>query len=82
MDALSQLATGRTTSRFAADVATGAAALQSTVAGRRVLVIGGAGSIGSATVRALLPLRPATVDVIDQSENRSEERRVGKECRL
>lgn len=64
-----QVATGRTQSRFAADVTKALPVLRDSLSGRRVLVIGGAGSIGSATVRALLPFGPATVDVIDQSEN-------------
>jgi FlaA1/EpsC-like NDP-sugar epimerase len=68
-DALARLATGRSTSAYAADVATHAGALADTFGGRRVLVIGGAGSIGAATIRALLPYRPSCVDVIDQSEN-------------
>lgn len=66
---MASVATGRTTSAFQADVALHRAALRDAFAGRRVLVIGGAGSIGSATIRALLPFRPAAVDVIDQDEN-------------
>ena len=68
-DSLSRMATGRETSRFAADVAKSHDRIRDAVAGKRVLVIGGAGSIGSSTVRALLPVGPAAVDVMDQSEN-------------
>lgn len=63
------LATGHRGSRFAADLAARTFALRDAFAGRRVLVIGGAGSIGAATVRALLPFTPAAVHVVDQDEN-------------
>lgn len=63
------LATGRGASRFAADVASHAGAMRVAFAGQRVLVIGGAGSIGAATVRALLSFAPASVHVVDQDEN-------------
>ncbi len=67
--ALVAIATGHTTSRFAADVTAHADAMRTAFSGRRILVIGGAGSIGSATLRALLPFGPAAVHVIDQNEN-------------
>lgn len=63
------LATGHLRSRYAADVATSGEALKSAFCGARVLVIGGAGSIGSATVLALLRLGPARLHVVDQNEN-------------
>ncbi len=63
------LATGHRRSRFAGDVASHADAMRVAFAGKRVLVIGGAGSIGAATVRALLPFTPAAVHVVDQDEN-------------
>ena len=68
-DPLAQLATGRIKSRFAADVSGAAGALGGAIGGRRLLVVGGAGSIGAATVRALLAYAPAAVDVLDLSEN-------------
>lgn len=68
-NSLATLATGRDGSRFAADVSRAEPVLQEAVAGRRVLVVGGAGSIGAATVRALLPLKPAALDVVDHDEN-------------
>ena len=37
--------------------------------GKKVLVIGGAGTIGSSYIRALLPFRPAKLVVVDLSEN-------------
>jgi FlaA1/EpsC-like NDP-sugar epimerase len=63
------IATGRDYSLFSPDVAAKTEAIRSTLSGRRVLVVGGAGSIGSATLRAILPYDPAAVHVIDQNEN-------------
>lgn len=63
------LATGHRRSRFAGDVATHAGAMRVAFAEKRVLVVGGAGSIGAATVKALLPFAPAAVHVVDQDEN-------------
>jgi FlaA1/EpsC-like NDP-sugar epimerase len=65
----SALATGHERSRFAADMRARAGELLAAFGGRRVLVVGGAGSIGAATVRALLPFAPAAVHVVDQDEN-------------
>jgi len=65
----SNIATGRDGSLFAADVEANTDAIHAAYSGRRVLVVGGAGSIGSATLRALLPYQPAAVHVIDQNEN-------------
>ena len=36
---------------------------------KRVLVIGGAGSIGSSFIRALLPFMPSRLVVVDLNEN-------------
>lgn len=66
---LATLATNRTRSLFADDMAACAEQIRGAVHARRVLVIGGAGSIGSATVRMLLPSLPACVHVVDQDEN-------------
>ncbi|MFI5310331.1 MAG: polysaccharide biosynthesis protein [Gemmatimonadales bacterium] len=66
---LATLATGHAHSRFGADVGAHGAAMRAALAGKRMLVIGGAGSIGAATVRAVLPFAPAAVHVIDQDEN-------------
>ena len=63
------LATGHRASRWADDVAASAGRIRGAYEGRRVLVIGGAGSIGAATVRALLPFAPAALHIIDQNEN-------------
>jgi FlaA1/EpsC-like NDP-sugar epimerase len=66
---LSRLTTGRTTSLFAEDVKAHDADLRSAISGRRILVTGGAGSIGSATLELLFPYAPAAVHVIDLAEN-------------
>ncbi|MGX5682394.1 polysaccharide biosynthesis protein [Schumannella luteola] len=61
--------TGRTESMFAADLAAHDTELRSAIEGASVLVIGGAGTIGSSFIRALLPYRPARLVVVDLSEN-------------
>ena len=66
---LSRLTTDRTTSLFAEDIKTHDADLRSAFTGRRVLVTGGAGSIGSATLELLFPYAPAAVHVVDLAEN-------------
>ena len=66
---LSRLTTGRSTSLFAQDISAHHARLGSAIAGRRILVTGGAGSIGSATIELLLGYAPAAVHVIDIAEN-------------
>ncbi len=43
--------------------------LSSRIQGRSALVIGGAGSIGSAFIKALLHYRPASLVVVDNNEN-------------
>jgi FlaA1/EpsC-like NDP-sugar epimerase len=68
-DRVSRVATGREGSLYAADVTRAAGAIRPGVEGKRILVIGGAGSIGSATIHALLPWGPASIDVIDHDEN-------------
>lgn len=39
------------------------------IAGKRVMVTGGAGSIGSEIVRQLLPLNPESIIIVDQAES-------------
>ena len=43
--------------------------LQSKVKGKNLLVIGGAGSIGSSFIKAILPFKPASLVVVDTNEN-------------
>lgn len=69
IDELAVAVTGRRESLFAADVARHQATIGGAVAGRTVLAIGGAGSIGSACVRELLAWQPASLTVVDQDEN-------------
>lgn len=68
-DFIATAVTGRTTSFFAADLAAHEAELRLGIEGKSVLVIGGAGTIGSSFIRALLPFRPAKLVVVDLSEN-------------
>ena len=67
--AVEAIATGRPEALFSEAVAQQRDRIADAVAGRRILVIGGAGSIGSATVRALIPFRPGRIIVVDTNEN-------------
>ncbi len=69
IERITSTATGRACELFRADSDTRAANLRAAVAGRRVLVVGGAGSIGSASVLELLALDPAALAVLDPAEN-------------
>lgn len=69
IEAMTRTVTGRDASLFAADVAAQGARIAAAVAGRRILVVGGAGSIGSATIRELVAFAPAALAVLDTSEN-------------
>lgn len=66
---LAEVATGRSDSLFAADIARHRLEIEDAVTGRRILVVGGAGSIGSQVVAELAARAPAALHVIDQSEN-------------
>jgi FlaA1/EpsC-like NDP-sugar epimerase len=66
---ISEHITGRAQSMFAGDIEAHRDELQAVIAGKRVLVIGGAGTIGSSYIRALLPFRPAQLVVVDLNEN-------------
>ena len=61
--------TGRQESMFTADIEANRAKLRAEIEGKSVLVIGGAGTIGSSYIRALLPFRPSKLVVVDISEN-------------
>lgn len=66
---LSALATGREEDLFLTDLNRLRAQIENTIGDRRVLVIGGAGSIGSATTALLSDFRPEALHVVDQNEN-------------
>lgn len=69
VEALTRAVTGRAASLFAADIARQEGALRAAIAGRRILCIGAAGSIGSATLLEVLARDPAAVAVLDPAEN-------------
>jgi len=66
---LHEIATGRLGSLFDEDMAIVRLQLQNAVNGKRILAIGGAGSIGSSTVLEIAALRPDTLHIVDQNEN-------------
>lgn len=59
----------RQTSMFAADIEANKDTLRQEIENKSVCVVGGAGSIGSSFIRAVLPFRPAKLVVIDLNEN-------------
>lgn len=59
----------RSESMFAADLKQNDAVLSREIQGKKVLVIGGAGTIGASFIRALLPFKPAKLVVVDICEN-------------
>ena len=59
----------RPISMFKRDIDANRDALTEKIAGKSVLVIGGAGSIGSSFIKAILPFKPATLVVVDTNEN-------------
>ena len=61
--------TGRPESLFAPDIEANADTLRAAIAGKSVMVIGGAGSIGSSFIKALLPFNPSKLVVVDLNEN-------------
>lgn len=61
--------TGRGSSMFADDIQSNYSQLSSSIKNKSVLVIGGAGTIGSSYIRAILPFEPKSVVVVDINEN-------------
>lgn len=61
--------TKRKQSLFLPDIYNNSRALENSINGKSVLVIGGGGSIGSSFIHALLPFRPAALVVVDYNEN-------------
>ena len=66
---ISQHITGRKESLFKQDIEDNHRLLKEQVDGKSVLVIGGAGTIGSSFIRAILKYAPSTLYVIDINEN-------------
>lgn len=68
-DALLARILGRSRSLFADDVAAHAGRLAEAIAGRRLLIVGAGGSIGSAFVKQVAAYRPAALHLVDVNEN-------------
>ncbi len=66
---IAQYVTKRKTSMFLPDLESNHSTLTDRIEGKSVLVIGGAGSIGSSFIKAILPFRPASLVVVDTNEN-------------
>ena len=66
---ISEHVTQRSSSLFAADIEANRGKLSEEIEGRSVLVIGGAGSIGSQFIRSVCQFRPSKLVVVDLSEN-------------
>ena len=61
--------TKRPESMFLEDIEANKEELDEKIKDKTVLVIGGAGSIGSSFIKAVLPFKPATLVVVDTNEN-------------
>ena len=61
--------TFRPSSMFENDIQANAEKLTQEIKGKKVCVIGGAGSIGSSFIKAVLRFEPASVVVVDLNEN-------------
>lgn len=59
----------RSKSMFLDDIKNNDVKLNEKINGKSILVIGGAGSIGSSFVKAILPFKPASLVVVDTNEN-------------
>ena len=66
---ISENITSRSTSMFASDIEANKEILVQEIEGKSLLIIGGAGSIGSSYIRAILPFKPSKLVVIDLNEN-------------
>ena len=61
--------TGREESMLTEDLRNSHDALSDRISGQRVMVVGGAGTIGSSFVKAILKYRPGSLIVVDTNEN-------------
>lgn len=66
---ISNYVTKRSESMFLSDIKTNNQLLSNKIKNKTVLVIGGAGSIGSSFIKAILPFQPASLVVVDINEN-------------
>lgn len=66
---ISDSVTSRSVSMFALDIEANKEFLTTEIKGKKVCVIGGAGSIGSSFIKAVLRFKPASVVVVDLNEN-------------
>ena len=66
---INQYVTKRSSSMFYPDIESNRDVLIQKIAGKSVLVIGGAGSIGSSFVKALLKFKPGALVIVDTNEN-------------
>jgi FlaA1/EpsC-like NDP-sugar epimerase len=68
-DFIGKFITKRETSFFEQDIQQNASILTQKIKGKSVLVIGGAGTIGSSYIKAVLKFEPAKLYVVDTNEN-------------
>ena len=66
---ISQHVTKRSKSMFLCDIEQNSERLKEKIKDKSILVIGGAGSIGSSFIKAVLPFKPKTLVVVDINEN-------------
>ena len=66
---ISQFVIKRPKSMFLDDIREHRDILKNRISGKSALVIGGAGSIGSSFIKAILPFKPAELVVVDTNEN-------------
>lgn len=68
-DFIDRYVTKRSFSIFEVDILNHNMELSASIGGKSVLVIGGAGSIGSSFIKAILPFKPSEVYIVDTNEN-------------
>ena len=66
---ISKYVTKRPQSMFLQDIENNKEELSRKIKDKTVLVVGGAGSIGSSFIKAILPFKPVTLVVVDTNEN-------------
>ena len=66
---INRFVTKRSQSMFLYDIENNKDILLEKISGKSVLVIGGAGTIGSSFIKAVLPFEPGTLVVVDTNEN-------------